>query len=302
MTQTTTNLTTWTPVQIDTELARIWGEIDKAQDQVEAYKAYLAREEKSGQPIRWAGGKSTAEYLAEYRAKLQELRIEADPYQDEYVRRGGWLRYFLVSNTNGHVHREMHCSTCFPTTRYNWLVNLADCDEDAMVEEWGELACTVCFPNAPTNPLYNRPSRRDREAQEAKAAEKAVKQAEKDAKAIKDLDGSELRVDGYAIKTKVAARNKLSDAFQSLVVYGLDHPQRFQDQVRKLVPVLDNAGVEWQGVAERAIKKALKDMVVPPNNPYRLTPEQIKEGEARHAANAKTARSLLEALRAEVKA
>ena len=48
----------------------------------------------------------------------------------------------------------MDCTTCFPTTQYGWLVNLADCDEDAMIEEWGEMACTVCFPTAPTNPNY----------------------------------------------------------------------------------------------------------------------------------------------------
>lgn len=259
MTQTTTNLTTWTPVQIDTELARIWGEINKAQDQVEAYKAYLAREEKSGHPIRWAGGKSTAEYLAEYRAKLQELRIEADPYQDEYVRRGGWLRYFLVSNTNGHVHREMHCSTCFPTTRYNWLVNLADCDEDAMVEEWGELACTVCFPNAPTNPLYNRPSRRDREAQEAKAAEKAEREAKK---AIKNLRPEEQFRGRWGMVTTVAgAKQAIRDAIE-LANYGgpgVAHPDapHAAEEALKATEVLLARGVP-QAELDKIVANAKK--------------------------------------------
>ena len=95
-----------------------------------------------------------------------------------------WNRYFLVTNTNGHVHRNMGCSTCFPTTEYAWLVELADCDEDAMIIEFGEKACTVCFPDAPANPQFNGPGRRDREAQAARQAEKDARQAVKNAKRL----------------------------------------------------------------------------------------------------------------------
>ena len=66
----------------------------------------------------------------------------------------------------------MGCSTCFPTTEYAWLVELADCDEDAMIVDYGEKACTVCFPGAPANPHFNGPGRRDREALAARQAEK----------------------------------------------------------------------------------------------------------------------------------
>lgn len=90
---------------------------------------------------------------AKFLVELKAIQGEAVPYQSEYARRP-WLRYFLVLNSNGHVHREMHCTTCFPTTWYKWLVDLADCDEGRMVKDYGEKACTVCFPDAPTMTEY----------------------------------------------------------------------------------------------------------------------------------------------------
>lgn len=111
----------------------------------------------------------------------EEIRALSEIYAE-----APWNRYFLVTNSNGHVHRGMGCSTCFPTTEYAWLVELADCDEAAMIEEFGEKACTVCFPDAPANPKFHAPGRRDREAQTARDAEKAEKLAAKYAKKLHD--------------------------------------------------------------------------------------------------------------------
>ena len=247
-----------TPVEIDTELARIWGEIDQA----DAYRIEYAKRVRKGE----AGDRFYAteidrnrKYVAEYTAEIDKLRDEARPYEDEFTRRGGWLRYFLVTNGNGHVHREMTCHTCYPTTRYAWLIDLADCDEDKMIEEWGEKACTVCFPDAPVNPFYNRPARVDREAREARDAEKAKKAADKNEKAITDVDGEPLRVDGSVIRTKVAARNELSGAVKNLALYGPGHPSDFLAAIRKLVPALEAAGVETEPVIARAIKASVKE-------------------------------------------
>jgi len=93
-----------------------------------------------------------------------------------------WNRYFLVTNANGHVHRNQSCSSCYPSTEYAWLPELSGCVEAEMITEFGEKACTVCFPDAPANPAFRGPGRRDREAQAARAAEKAAHQAAKDAK------------------------------------------------------------------------------------------------------------------------
>jgi hypothetical protein len=157
-------------------------------------------------------------------AELAKVREETKPFTTEFTRRGGWNRYFLVSNDNGHVHREMYCHTCYPTTRYNWLIDLADCDENAMIEEWGEKACTVCFKDAPSNPNYHRPARVDRETAAAREAEKAAKMAAKNAKAITAPDGTPLVVKTAwgkeTYRTKVAARNALANAVASYVWYG----------------------------------------------------------------------------------
>ena len=195
------DLTKLTPVEIDTELARLWGEMDR----IDSYRIEYVRRVRKGE----AGDRFYAREIEENRAKVAEygaeiakLRIEAEPFNDEFTRRGGWHRYFLVTNGNGHVHREMHCHTCYPTTRYAWLIDLADCDEVAMIEEWGEKACTVCFPDAPTNPLYNRPSRRDREAREAREAEKRTRE---EAKRKKAEAAAERAAKAEAKKAKVEA-------------------------------------------------------------------------------------------------
>ena len=276
-----TDTANMTPVEVDTILAANYNEQAKVQARITSLVNSIERLRRS----KWGTPQEIDNAISALqinRTGLRDLIAASAPYQLEYSRRP-WNRYFLVDNTNGHVHRGMDCTTCFPTTQYSWLVDLADCDEDAMIEEWGEMACTVCFPTAPTNPNYNRPSRRDREAQEARADEKAAREAAKAEKAITDLDGSPLRLEGGygVIKTKVAARNELSSAFQSLVYYGLDHPNDYVSQIRHLAAVLTAAGVDWSKVPGNAIKKAVKDSTIPPNNPYRLTPEQIEEHDAR---------------------
>jgi len=245
---------------------------------------------------------SNREHLFSIRDRITEaqearssLIRDSVPYVVEYNRRR-WNRYFLVTNTHGHVHRNMDCPTCFRDTSYAWLVDLADCDEGAMIEEWGERACTVCFPDAPTHVYYHRPARVDREAQAEREAEKAARQAAKDVKAIKDVDGRLLVVDGYPIRTKVAARNALSQAFQNLAWYG-EHPSDFEGQIRKLVPALQAAGIDWVPVAERAIKKVHKEMNQP--NPYAhlLTVDQKNEQMREQAVSMTMATEILSTLK-----
>ena len=96
-----------------------------------------------------------------------------------------WTRAFLVINSNGHVHSSLDCSTCFATTRYNWLVQYSNDDEKTIVEDAGQDACTVCYPSAPADVL-NRPSRIVTADKIAKAAAKAERDAKKAAKLAKE--------------------------------------------------------------------------------------------------------------------
>jgi hypothetical protein len=292
------NTTDMTPVEIDTVLSENY-------NQQMLVEVRIAAEVRHLESVENALVRRPSEYNRDLVLKtrecikaLQEQRMDliaaSAPYLGEYSRRP-WNRYFLVKNVNGHVHRGMKCSTCFIDTQYGWLVELADCDEDAMVEEWGERACTVCFPEAPTNPLYNRPARIDREAREAKDAEKAAKDAAKVEKAITDVDGSVLKVGGEVLRTKVAARNRLSGLLSDIVFYGTDHPSDFVAQVRQLVLALQAAGL-GEGLAaqaDRAIKKAVKDSKVPNHNPFGLSQEQILAAIVETKANVATARALV---------
>lgn len=193
------------------------------------------------------------ERVQEHAQAIEALRSEARPYEAEYAARR-WNRYFLVTNGNGHVHRGMDCSTCYPTTQYAWLPELSGCDEAAMVDEFGEKACTICFPDAPALPAFHRPGRRDAAAKAARDAEKAARDAAKAAKAITDIDGSPLRDSmGSIVRTKVAARNALAWAVESATGYG----RTTEDNVHiaRLTAALEAAGVDTAPVIARATKK-----------------------------------------------
>jgi len=298
----TTDPTNMTPLEIDTLLSDNYEQRFKLHFNIRAEEAELMRHQDriDRNPDRDHSYARTQ--IEEIQAQLTNMHVKyadlveaAMPLMAEYDRRP-WNRYFLVKNANGHVHRGTDCTTCFRDTQYGWLVELADCDESAMVEEWGERACTVCFPDAPTNPLYHRPARIDREAQEAKAAEKAAKAAAKAEKAITDVDGSELRVDGETFRTKVAARNGLSQAIQNSVWYGSRNGQYATDALH-LARALEAAGVDWLPAAERAFKKAVKEAKPDPANPFRLTEEQIAETQREIALNIKLTEAAMEVLR-----
>jgi hypothetical protein len=96
-----------------------------------------------------------------------------------------WTRAFLVLASNGHVHKSRDCSTCFPTTRYNWLVQYSNDDENTIVEDAGQDACTVCYPSAPAEVL-NRPSRIVTADKIAKAEAKAERDAKKATRIAKE--------------------------------------------------------------------------------------------------------------------
>lgn len=224
-----TELAGWTPPQVDGVIAAIWGDIYQATDRRERAQRYITDLLK-----RQAAGRSWSTYemdrlplyekdKADAETVLDELYAEKGTYDSEYQSRP-WPRYFHVDNNGGHVHTSMSCSTCYPTTRYVWLTGISGQDEDACVALVGETACTVCMPSAPVKPGYGDGTsgwaRRTAEQQAERDREKAVKQAAKDAKAITDVDGSVLRVDGWVIKTLVAAKQNLTDAVERATYEG----------------------------------------------------------------------------------
>lgn len=87
--------------------------------------------------------------LREAREVLVTAQAMFAPLDAEWDRRGGWSRFFLVQNNNGHIHSSMNCSTCYARTEYGWLTELSGLTEADAVEAYGTILCSVCFPSAP---------------------------------------------------------------------------------------------------------------------------------------------------------
>ena len=154
--------------------------------------------------------------------RLAAARAAERPFHDEFRRRGGWTRAFLVDNAGGHVHNSTGCSTCFPTTDFVWLPDFSGRDEIEVVEAAGQQACTVCFPSAPVDLLRRKstievPARR--EARIAREAETAARRSKAATDEVLDPDtGKQL------FKTDRAATNYIAGELGSMVHYGPTHP------------------------------------------------------------------------------
>ena len=167
-------------VKIDTELSSwhdkrwtVTSKILDAEDSIEFYAKHY--------PSRVGEIQKRIAELKEQYAKIQAEIKKLDAIYDQ----DPWTRAFLVINSNGHVHSSMDCNTCFPTTRYNWLVQYSNDDENTIVEDAGQDACTICYPSAPAEVL-NRPSRIVTADKVAKAKAKAERDAKREAKLAKE--------------------------------------------------------------------------------------------------------------------
>jgi hypothetical protein len=167
-------------VKIDTELSSwhdkrwtVTSKILDAEDSIRFYeKHYPSRVEQIQNKI--------AE-LKKQRVAIQSEINKLDAIYDQ----DPWTRAFLVINSNGHVHSSMDCNTCFATTRYNWLIQYSNDDENTIVEDAGQDACTICYPSAPAE-VINRPSRIVTADKIAKAQAKAERDAKREAKIAKE--------------------------------------------------------------------------------------------------------------------
>lgn len=173
------NLTTATPREIDTELARLDGEYAKLGGQREGKierarllnderPRYVGRKRKEWpttveEMLNELALKIAGEQLAPYDMPnavkvIEEIdaldkaiaanRAACEPLEAEYSRRP-WARFFLVQG--GHIHSGMWCqggSIRWDTVR-GWQPELSDADVPAVVAKLGPLLCTKCFPSAP---------------------------------------------------------------------------------------------------------------------------------------------------------
>jgi hypothetical protein len=202
------DLTTATPVEIDTALSPIWSREANAQMRIENYKrsesGILATIEKikKGETGRYRTALDGIELMEKLALLgrhivhegnlLAAAQTEAAPYEAEYIRRGGWTRVFLAQSSNGHAHNGTECSTCHNgeyRTSFSWLIRYSGQDEAEIVADAGWRACTTCYPTAPVGDRKSLPTKmftpdeeeaaRAREAREAERARKAQAAADK---------------------------------------------------------------------------------------------------------------------------
>lgn len=158
-----------------------------------------------------------------FRQQVLVARAERTKLVLEFQRRGGWTRSFLVSK--GHAHSSTSCSSCYSTTEYYWLTELSGSDEAQIVELAGERACTVCYSSAPVAVLASRshlftPDEIAAVAvREVRAVELEAKRAAKAAKAITNPDGSPLRGRWGVIATERTAEIEAVDEIHNHLAY-----------------------------------------------------------------------------------
>lgn len=168
-------------VKIDTELSELHDKVWKNNSD------YLALVDE----FKWAEKYNRSERCKEIQLKQLELQEKRSILKDKIREldviyfQDPWNRAFLVINSNGHVHKSLDCSTCFPTTRYQWLIQYSNDDEKTIVEDAGQDACTICYPSAPAEVL-NRPSRIVTADKVAKAQAKAERDEKKVARIAKE--------------------------------------------------------------------------------------------------------------------
>lgn len=138
------NLSTATPVEIDSALAKINSRAANLLDDL-AVKSLPLRSKQIGHLSKSRIVDLRAEISA-LQSQLEGIRAEEKPSDGEYVKRGGWSRYFIVQ----HLHTSTRCPSFRPATRIGWLPDYSGANEQQMIEAAGDMVCTRCVPDAPT--------------------------------------------------------------------------------------------------------------------------------------------------------
>jgi hypothetical protein len=165
------DLSTATPVEIDTVLADLYEQYWAKSAEITRYATYrresqdlLAKVDAGTYRYHFNEQYDRPKhegYIAEHTAKIAALEAEqtvldeqAAPYEAEYARRR-WSRFFQVQD--GHIHSSMSCSTCNKMgkpTRFGWIPERSGQTEEQALESLvtesrKTILCTVCYPHAP---------------------------------------------------------------------------------------------------------------------------------------------------------
>lgn len=252
-------------VQVDTELASLYSK----------RYAIISKIESHQDMVKWYAKRGDERYVAEYKEKIEQAHQELKPVNaritelNAIFNQDPWTRAFLVTNSNGHVHSSMGCNTCFDTTRYQWLVQYSNDDENTIVEDAGEDACTVCYPSAPADVL-NRPSRIVTEDKIAKAKAKAEREEKKAARIAKEKANAPTKSgeflyfkDGkytHVIKTERSAVSEWFDQYwranHEIVTHYYDGKAHTEESIQEQKDRIAGAWAVCEKICEALAEKA----------------------------------------------
>ena len=261
-----------TPVEIDTALAESYAEkrdlefrIDRLRNAVEYYQKhtyYADKIEKTEKEIQ-----DLLDILLEKHRLIEKL-------ENKYE---GWSRAYLVSNANGHIHASTNCSTCFPSTRYIWITELSGQDRLEIAGLAGEKACSVCYPDAPSEYFARKCQIEDPDvvkARKEREAKKLEREAKRLATGIWNPDGSDLRVRSWfnthseTLKTERTARIWVKDQLvwiassDSKRLDKLDKRGLVIAEIEKvLIAIADKSGQDLEVVRAEIAEKANKAII-----------------------------------------
>ena len=162
------------PVAHDTELDRLFGELDKARQTARYARESLLRHADAkfyyrgrrrvtdmttdeafeivaakAQEAQTYRGEEAAEAIEKHenaQLAIGSLVNQVEEHEEHYT---GWSRFFLVTSSQGHIHRSMNCRTCYPSTTYGFLPHLSGKTEAEAVAQCGPNLCSDCFKSAP---------------------------------------------------------------------------------------------------------------------------------------------------------
>jgi hypothetical protein len=199
---------------------------------------FLYRDNYHGAPRRWGmsldaatgvvqdkagqGDTRAASLLLDGQALMDQLHeVNAEIIKRDAVYRqpgNRWTRFYpSQTKSHPHIHRSLSCKTLHRTTVMMWAPQMSGTTEAEAVAELDEALCSVCFPSAPVA-LHNYESKRSRAERDARATEKAARDA---VKAAKSLTREQRFKDGHGwwIETVAAAKQVLRDEIQTEAFY-----------------------------------------------------------------------------------
>ena len=96
--------------------------------------------------------RNTLDSFYKYKKSASEASAIVDAMNDEFDKRGGWTRFYLVASSNGHIHSSTACHTCNKgknPTQFALVPSLSGTSVEDAVAKLGHALCSVCFPEAP---------------------------------------------------------------------------------------------------------------------------------------------------------